>query len=171
MAVTSLPTGVSNGELVRWAFGVLDTHDVTTLKPFWTDAVEHFPDRTCRGSDEVAAWFEDMFAAFPDMRVEVVALVEQGDDVFVQWRAEGTHQATIFGIAATGKRVAVDGMDHFVIRDGKVVSNHVVYDQLDFARQLGLMPPDASPADRALKAAFNAATKVAQQIQARRNTS
>ncbi|HYH89942.1 MAG TPA: hypothetical protein VEX67_11950 [Solirubrobacteraceae bacterium] len=52
-----------------------------------------------------------------------------------------------------------------------VGSNHVVYDQLDFARQLGLIPPDASPADRALKAAFNAATKVAQQIQARRNTS
>jgi len=26
-----------------------------------------------------------------------------------------------------------------------VGSNHVVYDQLDFARQLGLIPPDASP--------------------------
>jgi hypothetical protein len=45
-----------------------------------------------------------------------------------------------------------------------VVSNFVVFDQFQYARQLGLMPPDGSRADRAMKAAFNAQTTVRQRL-------
>lgn len=55
-------------------------------------------------------------------------------------------------------------MDHFVIREGKVVSNFVVFDQMQYARQIGMMPPDGSLADRGLKSAFNARTKLAQRV-------
>jgi hypothetical protein len=51
-----------------------------------------------------------------------------------------------------------------VIRDGKIVSNFVVFDQMQYARQLGMMPPEGSPGDRAVKAAFNAKTKLAQRL-------
>jgi steroid delta-isomerase-like uncharacterized protein len=175
MATTTPPTGVSNGELIRWAFEQLNRRDVSALRRFWDDdTVERFPDRTCRGADEIAAYFEDAFAALPDWHMEIVALAEQGDDVFVHWRLAGTHQGALLGIQATGKRVAIDGMDHFVVRDGRVISNFVVFDQLQYARQIGMMPPDASAADRAMKAAFNARTKLAGRIaelQARRSTS
>ena len=96
--------------------------------------------------------------------MEVVALAEQGDDVFVQWHLTGTHEGPLLGIEPTGKRLAIDGIDHFVLRDGRVVSNHVVVDQLDYARQLGMMPPDGSTADKAMKAAFNLRTKLASRI-------
>jgi hypothetical protein len=50
------------------------------------------------------------------------------------------------------------------VRDGKVVSNFVVFDQLQYARQIGMMPPDGSTTDRAMKGVFNARTKLARQL-------
>lgn len=35
-------------------------------------------------------------------------------------------------------------LDHFVIRDGMVVSNFVVFDQLQYARQIRMFPADGS---------------------------
>ena len=66
----------------------------------------------------------------------------------------------MMGIQPTHKRLEIDGMDHFVIRDGTIVSNFVVFDQLQYARQIGMMPPERSSADKALKGAFNAGNKL-----------
>jgi predicted ester cyclase len=165
MTTAAPPKQASNGELIRWAFERLNDHDVAPLKEFWTeDTVEHFPDRTCRGPAEIAAYFEDTFRAIHDFNMEVVSLAEQGDDVFVQGHLTGTHEGTLLGIEPTGKPIALDGMDHFVVRDGRVVSNFVVSDQMDYARQIGMIPPDGSAADRAMKAAFNARTKLARRL-------
>src|SRR5438270_8302028 len=121
MSVTSPPHNASNAELARWAFEMLNRHDVSALKEFWTSTtVERFPDRTCHGADEIAAYFEDAFRAMPDFHMDVVAIAEDGENVFVRWRLTGTHQGTLLGIEPTHKRLEVDGMDHFVVRDGKV---------------------------------------------------
>jgi steroid delta-isomerase-like uncharacterized protein len=165
MTIAAPPKQASNGELVRWSFERLNERDVRSLRELWTaDTVERFPDRTCRGGDEIATYFEDTFRAIPDFHIEIVGLAEQGDDVFVQWHITGTHEGPLLGIEPTGKRLEIDGIDHFVVRDGKVVSNFVVVDQLDYARQIGMMPPDGSAADRAMRAAFNARTKVARRL-------
>jgi steroid delta-isomerase-like uncharacterized protein len=164
--VSTPPASATNAELVRWSFEVLNTRDIAPLREFWTqDTVDRFPDRTCRGADEIAAYFEEVFAALPDFQIEVREIVEQGDHVFAQWHLTGKHTGADFqGIEATGRPLEIDGMDHFVLRDGKVVSNFVVYDQMQFARQIGLMPRDGSGADRALKLAFNAKTTLEKRI-------
>ena len=169
MAVATPPTGVSNAELIRWSFEQLNRHDVGALREIWSaDVVVRFPDRTCRGIDEVAGYFEDTFTALPDMRIEVVSIVEQGDTVFARWRLSGTQAGPVQGIAGTGKPITVDGIDHFVLRDGKIVSNFVVFDQMQYSRQLGILPAQGSAADKAMKAAFNAGTKLARRLKERR---
>ena len=168
MAIATPPTGVSNAELIRWSFDQLNNHDVSGLRQFWTaETVERFPDRTCRGVDEIAAYFEDTFAALPDMRIEPISIVEQGDDVFAHWHLTGTHTGAVQGIVGTGKRIELDGIDHFVLRDGKVVTNFVVFDQMQYSRQLGILPAQDSVGDKAMKAAFNARTKLAQRMKKR----
>jgi steroid delta-isomerase-like uncharacterized protein len=173
MAIATPPTGVSNAELIRWAFERLSAHDVDSLKQsVWdADTVERFPDRNVRGHEEVGAYFQEIMDGIDDFRIEIVALAEQGDEVFVQWRATGTHTGKVFGFDATGKALEIDGMDHFTVRDGRVVSNFVVFDQMQFARGIGLLPPDGSAADKAVKSAFNAKTRVVKEIQERRSTS
>ena len=162
MTTARPPAGASNGEIIRWTFEVLDEHDVAALRTMWTeDTVERFPSGTVHGADGMVAYFETLFAALPDLRMRVVALAESGDDVFVHWHMTGTHSGAPFeGIAATGRRLAIDGMDHFVIRDGTIATNFVVFDQMQFARQIGMLPPDGSRGDRATKAAFNAKTRL-----------
>lgn len=166
MAATSPPTSATNAELIRWSFEVLNTRDITPLRQFWTaETVERFPDRTCHGTEEIAAYFERVLAALPDFKIEVRSLVEQDEHVYAQWHLTGMHTGADFqGIEATGRPLAIDGIDHFVMDEGKVVSNFVVYDQMQFARQSGLLPGDGSGADRALKLAFNAKTTLEKRI-------
>lgn len=170
MAVATPPTGVSNAELVRWTFEILNTHDVEPLRQVWTDAtVERFPSGTLHGADAMAEYFRTLFAALPDFHMEVVAVAETGEDVFAHWRLTGTHSGGPFeGIEATGRSVAIDGMDHFVTRDGTIASNFVVFDQMQFARQIGMLPADGSAGDRATKAAFNAKTRLVKRLRDRR---
>ena len=162
MAIAALPAGATNAELVAWAFERINERDVAALRQFWTpETVERFPDGVCHGTDEIAAYFTAAFAAMPDWHMDIVKIMEDGDDVFAHWQLTGTHNGGAFqGIAPTGKRVVLDGMDHFVVRDGVLVSNFVVFDQMQFARAIGMMPPDGSRPDRALKSAFNARTRV-----------
>jgi steroid delta-isomerase-like uncharacterized protein len=161
MSTVTPPAGASNGELIRWAFEKLNEHDVAPLKQFWTaDTVERFPDRSCRGADEIAGYFEDAFRGIPDFHMEIITLAEQDEHVFVHWHLTGTHRGVMLGIEPTGKRLDVDGIDHFVLRDGAVVSNFVVFDQMQYAREIGMMPADGSTADKALKAVFNGRTKL-----------
>jgi steroid delta-isomerase-like uncharacterized protein len=166
MTTAAPPAEATNTELIRWAFDQLNTRSVANLRQFWDDRThERFPNETAIGTDAIAAYFEIAFTAMPDFHIEIVSIAEQNDDVYVQWKLTGTHTGGPFsGIEATGKAVALDGIDHFVLRDGRVISNFVVFDQMQFARAVGLLPPDASPADRALKGAFNAKTKLAARL-------
>ena len=79
MAIATAPTDVSNAELIRWAFEILNRHDAASLGQLYTaETVERFPDKTCHGGDEIVAYFEDVFAAVPDWKIEIVGLAEQG---------------------------------------------------------------------------------------------
>lgn len=161
MTTATPPTTGSKADLVRWSFDALNRRDMEAMRQIFTETtVERFPDRTCHGVDEIVAYFEQTMAAIPDWHIEAVAIAEQDDEVFVQWRLTGTHSGTLLGIEATGKSLEIDGMDHFTIRDGKIVTNFVIVDQLQYARQIGMMPPEDSVGDKAFKAAFNARTKL-----------
>lgn len=165
MTIATPPTEASNAELVRWSFDALNRRDLPAVRQLWTDqTVERFPDRTCHGTDEIAAYFQDAFDGIADWRIEVLSLAAEADDVFVRWRLTGIHTGPLLGIAATGRPLSIDGMDHFVIRDGKVVSNFVIFDQMQYGRQIGMLADDGSTADRALKAAFNARTKLVERL-------
>ena len=172
MATATPPRSASNADVIRWSFEQLNRHDIDALRELWAaDTVERFPDRTCRGTEEIAAYFEETLAAIPDFHLEIVGLVEQGDEVAVRWRLTGTHEGRIQGIDGTGKRLELDGVDHLTLKDGRIASNFVVFDQMQWGRQIGMLPPEGSAADRAVKAALNAKTRVAKEIQARRSTS
>ena len=155
----------TNTELAEQIFDAINAHDIDALRGIWADDVEErFPDKTCRGKEELSAHFKGLFAALPDFRMELVSAVEEGETVFARWRLTGTHEGVFNGIDPTGRAISLDGMDQFTFRDGRMAANFVVFDQMEVGRQLGLLPPDGSPPDRALKAAFNAKTKIAEAI-------
>jgi hypothetical protein len=99
--------------------------------------------------------------------MEVLNVFDDGDrQAVVQWRADGTFTGSPFlGIEATGRRIEIRGVD--VMRfdaDGKIDENTIYYDGAEFARQLGMLPPRDSAADRLTLSAFNAKTRLARRL-------
>ena len=152
----------SNAELVRRTFYRLWSGDLDALREICThETVCRFPARTLRGGEEITAYFEETLAALPDMNMELLAISGESDNVLIRWRMTGTHMSDFGGIAPTGKAIELDGFEHFVFRGGKLVSVFVVSDQMQFARQIGMMPPDGSFPDRVMKFMFKVRTKLA----------
>ena len=63
------------------------------------------------------------------------------------------------GIEPTGRSLDLRGMDLIDIQNGRVAANHIYYDQLTFARQVGMLPSEGSLGDRLMSSAFNIVTK------------
>jgi predicted ester cyclase len=115
------------------------------------------------------AYFRSLFAATPDATTTVTRLVAGERSCAAEWRIEGTFDgAPYLGIEPTGKHVEVRGLDLFELEDGEIVSNTGYFDGASFARQIGMLPTDGSGADRAMKTAFNAVTKLRRAVADRR---
>ncbi|HKY15608.1 MAG TPA: nuclear transport factor 2 family protein [Microthrixaceae bacterium] len=82
--------------------------------------------------------------ALPDSHMELVRIVESGDEVYVTGRFKGTHVsdlATPLGtIAGSGKKLDLLFVDYFRVLDGKIVECEAVRDRLDMILQLGGVP-------------------------------
>jgi steroid delta-isomerase-like uncharacterized protein len=114
--------------------------------------------------EEVVAWFRGFFDAVPDLHMEVEDVAVAGEPgrerVTVRWRITGTFSgAPYVGIEPTGRPVDMRGMDMIEVEDGRVAGNNVYYDQLAFARQIGMLPAEGSLGDRLMTGAFNLVTK------------
>ncbi|HEV3002180.1 MAG TPA: MBL fold metallo-hydrolase [Solirubrobacteraceae bacterium] len=118
------------------------------------------------GKAEVVAFFDGLYAAFPDLRMEALEVVGEGDTVAVHWRLRGTFAGPerFNGIEPTGARLDLRGVDVITVRDGRIVRNDAYTDNMAIARQLGMMPPLQSPAEQRMTAAFNARTSLARRL-------
>lgn len=114
-----------------------------------------------RAPDTYRAWFENLFAAFPDMRFEVEEVVADEARAAVRWRARATFNGTraFEGLQPTGAEVEMVGLDLVTIRDGKLVENQAFTNGMDIARQVGALPPQGSRAERAMNGLFNLKTR------------
>lgn len=169
MAITD-PTSQSAGALARDLFHKLfDDRDIAAAERYWSErSVDHFLalGESVRGAQALGAFFRELLAAVPDLRMHVERVVEAGREAVVQWTMEGTMNGGPFrGIEATGRPVRLRGVD--VIRfdgEGRLEENTVYYDGADFARQLGMLPRQHSPADRAILGIFNTVVRVRRRL-------
>jgi glyoxylase-like metal-dependent hydrolase (beta-lactamase superfamily II)/predicted ester cyclase len=115
--------------------------------------------------DGLQAFFGELFAAIPDMRFEVLDLVAARNQAAVRWRATGTFCGGPFqGIEATGARIDVEGFDLLTIEGGLIRRNDAYNDGMDLARQMGVMPPRDSAAERGMTTAVNARTRLMRSL-------
>jgi hydroxyacylglutathione hydrolase len=118
--------------------------------------------------DGIRAWFTELFAAVPDSRMEVLSTTAEGDRCAVRWRLTGTFggPGSWQGFEPTGGRLDVQGCDLLTVADGLVVGNDAYTDGMTIGRQLGLLPPRDSAAERRLGALTNARTRMLRRLAA-----
>jgi steroid delta-isomerase-like uncharacterized protein len=77
--------------------------------------------------------------AFPDVTIQIEAMVAEGDVVGTRWSGKGTHRGDGLGFAATGRTVRFSGMAFIRIEGGKFVEGWNVFDQLGMLQQIGIV--------------------------------
>ena len=84
-------------------------------------------------------WVIPFQASFPDMRMEIVELVAEGDTVVGRFTCSATHAGDWQGHAATGRRFEnVDEVYFFRFENGRIAEAWGIEDTLDRLGQLGL---------------------------------
>jgi steroid delta-isomerase-like uncharacterized protein len=157
-------------EHVRSYFEAVNARDPEAMAAHWSpDGVEDLvPDRVLRGRDQIASFFRELFAAVPDLETTVQRVVTDDRHAVVEWRQAGTFTgAPLLGIEPTGRRIEMRGLDMLEVEDKQILSNTAYYDGAAVPRQLGMFPAQDSGAERAMKAAFNAATRVRKAVNER----
>ena len=81
----------------------------------------------------------------PDCRVEVVALIADGDTVAEEARSRGTNTGPTYGpdgseMPPTGRSADFGFSAIHTVRDGRLVSSRFYWDTLTILGQLGLLP-------------------------------
>jgi predicted ester cyclase len=84
-------------------------------------------------------WITPFRASFPDVQMEVIELIAEGDKVVGRFACSATHMGAWLGHAPTGRRFErVDEVSIFRLRDGKIVQVWSLEDTLGRLQQLGL---------------------------------
>jgi steroid delta-isomerase-like uncharacterized protein len=157
----------ANENHARSYFEAIAGRDVDGVVAHWKEdgVIDLVPLGILRGQDEIAAFFREMFAAFPDSETTVMRVAADQTHVAVEWRMTAHFTGAPFqGVEPTGRPVELRGIDMIEIADGKNVTNTAYYDGMAFARGAGLLPAQDSGAERAMKSAVNAATKVRRAV-------
>jgi steroid delta-isomerase-like uncharacterized protein len=155
--VEAAETVIDRAFLTDWAAGflnawnALDGEAVASLcseEVVWSDPSSPEP---FIGRKGVLEFVEITRRAFPDFHVTETALpyfLPACTRVLSPYRMTGTMLGTMNAFAPTGRRISVSGIDDWTFRDGLLWRYDSYYDTIDVARQLGIMPPAGSRAER-----------------------
>jgi steroid delta-isomerase-like uncharacterized protein len=116
-----------------------------------TDVANHeLSKEPVSGRDAYKQWatgFRQVTATgYPDMRIDLDALVGEGDLVAKRWTFRGTHTGDYMGLPATGRQVVMAGITIYRIAGGQVRETWWNYDALGMMQQLGAIPAPAEHA-------------------------
>jgi glyoxylase-like metal-dependent hydrolase (beta-lactamase superfamily II)/ketosteroid isomerase-like protein len=154
--------------VARRYFGAIDARDLDQAVSLWAEGGREY----VRGQVDVLApegvrgFIGELIGAMPDLSMQVVSTTTEGERCGVQWRLTGTFAGpgNFGGIAPTGLPVEMEGFDLLTVRGGLIQSNDAFTDSMSFARQIGMMPPQDSGAEKRMMQAFNAKTRLSARL-------
>ena len=104
---------------------------------FADDVIDHDPaPDQAPGPQGYIDFFTGLRASFPDAHLDVDQVVADEDRVAIAYRLSGTHTGEFDGVAGTGRRVEVRGMQIARFVDGKIVERWGSTDELGLLAQI-----------------------------------
>jgi steroid delta-isomerase-like uncharacterized protein len=92
------------------------------------------------GVDGVVARHQMLFAAMPDIHIEIHTVIVEGDTTAARFTITGTDTGGFMGMPPTGKAVKVTGMDFMRFRDDLIIEHWGEMDMFGLLQQLGIIP-------------------------------
>jgi steroid delta-isomerase-like uncharacterized protein len=88
------------------------------------------------GEEEVASYFKETRAAFPDQRNELIALRHADDAVIAEFWLRGTHEGPLRGFEPTGRSFECRCAAFFLFEEDRLVCERVYFDTATILAQL-----------------------------------
>jgi steroid delta-isomerase-like uncharacterized protein len=79
-------------------------------------------------------------ASFPDLKLTIEEMAEEGDMVWIRMTARGTHGGEFMGLPATGRKIEIAVFDMCRLKDGRITDHWGVPDRFAVMHQLGALP-------------------------------
>jgi steroid delta-isomerase-like uncharacterized protein len=157
-------TGSKAEAVARRYFEAIGAHDVQGAAAMWApDGREDVRGQGLFiGPEGLREFISSLVEAIPDLKVEIVSTTSEDERCALHWRFSGTFAGpgSFNGIAPTGHRMELEGVDVLTVRDGLIQRNDAFTDTMSVPRQLGMMPPLGSTAEQRMTGAFNVKTRV-----------
>jgi ketosteroid isomerase-like protein len=162
-----------NTAIVLEYFSALNDRDLDRAVKCWvpTGGVEAIPgNRNLAVPAGIRDFFEPLFAAMGEFKLEVIETTAQDDRVAVHWRAFAafTGPGDFDGFKPTGARGEITGIDQLTVKDGLIVRNDAYFDSMELGRALGLMPPVGSTQEKGMKVMVNLQTRAKDLLKRRK---
>jgi steroid delta-isomerase-like uncharacterized protein len=107
------------------------------LDPTWVD-VPSAPGQPAGPQGAIRA-LEGLTTAFPDLKVSIEEVLQDGDKVVVRSNISGTQVRTFMGMAARDRKLSIQAVDIHQFRDGRIIRTWHTEDWLTGLRQLGAL--------------------------------
>ncbi|GAA3613891.1 hypothetical protein GCM10022419_118820 [Nonomuraea rosea] len=113
------------------------------LRLYSPQAVFVAPGGMAEGHDQIATYYEHIFAGFPDAQVTVWRKITTDDVTLHEWTLTGTHLGPFLmpnggTLDPTGQGIAVRGGSTADMDDGLIISHRFYFDQLELFASLGV---------------------------------
>ena len=145
--------------LVEGFAKALNDHDLDAATEYLTDDVvwsHPFTVEPLHGRQAVRADLAETFRSFPDLHSPLedtrIFLDDDHTAAVTTWTMLGTMSGpSPAGFESTGRFVRIAGASRYTFRGGLISEYELVYDGLEYARQLGMIPSERSLTFRVLQ--------------------
>ena len=95
--------------------------------------------RTVQGFEEILGTYRSLFTIFPDWRYIGQEPMVDGNRLAQPFLVHGTHSAEFMGLPGSGRKVEIEGVRVFEMKDGLIAYERRYYDFTGFLIQLGVL--------------------------------
>ncbi len=152
-AEMGLPPKLLDIDLKNWEVGnfmlymfnrIWDRRSINFVRECYEEnAVVHYVcNKDVIGFNEIQGMYISLFASVPNAKLileRITCNKRDNDfnwDVAVRWRLQGVHEGLGYFGAPSGKFIEICGINHYKIRNKKIVEEHFLFDGIEVLRQI-----------------------------------
>ena len=105
----------------RFVEEIFNARNIEAAKNFVTpDIIYHGIAEEVRGLEDFKKWVGEDLSAFSDMRITILDEIEEQNKVAIRWNLKTTHEKDFAGIAASHKKIEIEGTEIFHFEKDKI---------------------------------------------------
>ncbi|MDP9877625.1 steroid delta-isomerase-like uncharacterized protein [Variovorax boronicumulans] len=140
-ALANADTGSANAQVATRWYQAFDKREPALIEQIvdarWVDIPS--PEGMPPGPEGLKQIYTMLTSTFPDLRIEIKDVIEQGDKVVVRSEISGTQKTAFLGMPTKNRPLRIQAIDIHEVKGGKIVRTWHTEDWMTGLHQLGIL--------------------------------